>query len=194
MAKKCKIAIVPGGGKFADMVRKLDKTFGLSDNITHKMAILAMDQYGLFLSDLTQDASLTYGIKEINRSVNGRLQILLPSKLMFHNDPLEHSWNVTSDSIAAYIASLLNAKKLVLVKNVDGIFADNPKQNVDALLIEEISAEELFHWKKSSSVDKTLSKILLETKLDCYVVNGKYPERIKLILKNKKTLCTHITT
>ncbi|MCZ2808691.1 MAG: hypothetical protein O2V44_04995, partial [Candidatus Bathyarchaeota archaeon] len=63
----------------------------------------------------------------------------------------------------------------------------------DAKFIEELSAEELQGWNKRTSVDKTLPKILLQANLDCYVVNGGYPERIKLILENKKTVCTHVT-
>jgi len=123
LAKAHRIVIVPGGGKFADTVRKLDKTYNISDVVAHKMAILAMDQYGLFLSDVTPSSYVSYVLKEINNSVNGMLPIFLPSKLMFSKDPLEHSWDVTSDTIAAYIAGVLHAKKLVLVTDVDGIFS-----------------------------------------------------------------------
>jgi hypothetical protein len=191
--KAHRIVIVPGGGEFADTVRKLDKTYNISDAVAHKMAILAMDQYGLFLSDITPSSYVSYVLKEISNSVNGMLPIFLPSKLMFSKDPLEHSWDVTSDTIAAYIAGVLQANKLVLVTDVDGIFSEDPKQNLDTMCIEELPAEELLGWNKRTSVDKTLPRILLQTKLDCYVVNGRYPERIKYILENKKTVCTHVT-
>ena len=52
-AKDHKILVVPGGGRFADVVRGFDKTYCLSSIVAHKMAILAMDQFGLFLSDIT---------------------------------------------------------------------------------------------------------------------------------------------
>ena len=148
----------------------------------------------MFLSDITPSSYVSYALTEISNSVNGMLPIFLPSKLMFSKDPLEHSWDVTSDTIAAYIAGVLHAKKLVLVTDVDGIFSEDPKQNLDTTCIEELPAEELLSWNKRTSVDKTLPKILLQTKLDCYVVNGRYPERIRLILENKKTVCTHVTT
>ncbi len=193
LAKDHRIAIVPGGGEFADTVRKFDKNYGLSDVVAHKMAICAMDQYGLLLSDTTPDSYVSYSLDEISNSVNGTLPIFLPSQHMFREDPLENSWDVTSDTIAAYIAGLLNAEKLVLVTDVDGIFSEDPKQNVDTKLIEELSVEELQGLNKRTSVDKTLPKIILHTKLDCYVVNGRYPERIRLILENKKTKCTHVT-
>jgi len=187
------ILIVPGGGEFADTVREFDKTYSLSNMVAHKMAILAMDQYGFFLSDITPNSYVSHSLEEISNSAKGTLPIFLPSKLMFREDPLEHSWDVTSDTIAAYIAGLLHAEKLILVTDVDGIFSEDPKKNVDAKLIEELSAKKLLGWNKRTSVDKTLPKILLKANLDCYVVNGGYPERIKMILENKKTVCTHVT-
>ena len=193
LAKAHRIAIVPGGGEFADTIRKIDKTYSLSDVVAHKMAILAMDQYGFFLSDLTPKSYVSHSLKEISNPAKGTLPILLPSKLMFREDPLEHSWNVTSDTIAAYIAQLLHAEKLVLVTDVDGIFSEDPKKTLDAKMVKELSAEELLGWNRRTSVDKALPKILLQANLDCYVVNGGYPERINLILENKKTVCTHVT-
>ena len=193
LAKVHRIAIVPGGGKFADTVRKFDKTYGLSNTVAHKMAILAMDQYGFLLSDIIPKSYVSHSLKEVSNSAKGMLPIFLPSKLMFREDPLEHSWDVTSDTIAAYIAQLLDAEKLVLVTDVDGIFSEDPKKTLDAKLVAELSAEELLGWNRRTSVDKTLPKILLQANMDCYIVNGRYPERIRLILENKKTVCTHVT-
>jgi aspartokinase-like uncharacterized kinase len=193
LAEVHRIVVVPGGGRFADAVRKFDRVFGLSSTVAHKMAILSMDQYGLFLSDVAPNSHVSCALDEICNSAEGTLPIFLPSKLMFREDPLEHTWDVTSDAIAAHIAGVLSAEKLVLVTDVDGIFFEDPKLNVDAKLVEELSAEELRGWNKRTSVDKTLPKLVLQTKVDCYVVNGKCPERIKQILENKKTVCTHVT-
>ncbi len=193
LAKAHRIAIVPGGGECADTVRRLDKTHRLSDVVAHRMAILAIDQYGFLLSDIAPKAYLFRSLEEISKSAKGTLPIILPSKIMFRKDPLEHSWDVTSDTIAAYIAQLLHAEKLILVTDVDGIFSEDPKKTLDAKLVEELSAEELLGWGRRTSVDKTLPKILLQANLDCYIVNGGYPDRIKLILENKKTVCTKVT-
>jgi 5-(aminomethyl)-3-furanmethanol phosphate kinase len=193
IVKEHRIAVVPGGGEFADTVRKLGIIYGLSDVVAHRMAILAMDQFGLLLSDVTSNSYVSYSLEEISKHAKGELPIFLPSRFMFREDPLENSWDVTSDAIAAYIADLLCAEKLVLVTDVDGIFFENPKKNVDTVLVEEVSAEELQGWNRRTSVDKALPEMLLETKIDCYVVNGRYPERVKLILENKKTVCTHVT-
>ncbi len=186
------ILAVPGGGKFADAVRDSDENFGLSNSVAHRMAILAMDQFGLFLSDVTPNSFVTYSLDEVIGSSIGRLPIFLPSKLLFHEDPLKNSWDVTSDSIAAYIAEKMSADKLVLVTDVDGIFTEDPKTKSEAKLVADMSARQLISWNRRTSVDATLPKILQKAKLACYVVNGKHPQRIKAVLENEKSIYTHI--
>ena len=193
IAEDHNVLIVPGGGRFADTVRDFDKTHGLSKVVTHKMAILAMDQFGLFLSDITRNSYVSYSLERVKNSPSGTLPIFLPSKFFFRKDPLEHTWDVTSDSIAAYIAGMMHTKKLILVTDVDGIFTANPKKSLDAKLIPEASANRLLNWNKRTCVDQTLPKILLKLKLDCYVVNGNYPKRVRAILENQKSVYTHIS-
>ncbi len=193
LAKSYRMLVVPGGGKFADVVRDFHRNFDLSDAVAHKMAILSMDQFGLFLSNVTPNSQTTYVLEEAEKlSSTGILPIILPSNLMFQKDPLKPSWDVTSDSIAAHIASLLPAKKLILVTDVDGIFTEDPKKNPNARMIEKLSANGLLNRNRRTSVDQFLPRMLLKTRLNCYVVSGKHPERIKAILKGEKTLCTQI--
>lgn len=193
LAESHRIVIVPGGGRFADTARMLHKKLNLSNTVAHGIAILAMDQYGLLLSDIAPNSYISHSLEEINISTKGMLPIFLPSTHMFYEDPLEHTWDVTSDSISAYLASLLHAQKLVLVTDVDGIFSDDPKRNPDAILFEELPAKNLLNWNKRTSVDKALPMLLLQARVDCYVVNGRYPQRIRFILENKKTVYTRIT-
>ena len=46
--------------------------------------------------------------------------MLAPHTWMRAADPLPHSWDITSDSIAAFIAGALGASELILLKPVDG--------------------------------------------------------------------------
>jgi len=192
-AKKKAVTVVPGGGKFADVVRDLDQRFGLSSGISHRMAILGMDQFGLLLSQLIPNSCATYVLRDAMQfSETGVVPVFLPSRLMFKEDPLENSWYVTSDSITAYIASRLHAAKVVLVTDVDGIFTKDPGRHGDAVLIERLSVEELLKLNARTSVDRFLPKLLLEAPVDCYVVNGNHPERIEAILAGQQATCTLI--
>ncbi len=190
-SKKHRLIVVPGGGEFADVVRNLDKRFSLSCNASHKMAILGMDQYGILLSDLIPNSVAVSKLDEIEYFLGmGKLPILMPSNLMLGVDPLENSWDVTSDSITVYIASRLNVSRVLLITDVDGIYSEDPKKQPDAKLIAQITAQELLELEIRTSVDKALPKLLLNSHVDCFVVNGLFPERVQSILENKITVCT----
>jgi aspartokinase-like uncharacterized kinase len=192
-AKKYELLVVPGGGRFADIVRDSDKRFNLSSGISHRMAILGMDQFGLLLSQIIPNSCATYLLHDAKQLSEIRVvPIFLPSRLMFKEDPLENSWDVTSDSIAAYVASRLQVAKVLLVTDVDGIFTKDPKRHEDATLMERLSAEELLKFNARTSVDRFLAKLLLEAPIDCYVVNGKHPERLEAILAGQQATCTFI--
>jgi aspartokinase-like uncharacterized kinase len=191
IAKKYRIVVVPGGGKFADVVREFDQRFSLSPDICHRMALLGMDQFGLLLSQIIPNSCATYLLNDAKQLSEIKVvPIFLPSRLIFQDDPLEHSWDVTSDSIAAYVATRLNADKVILATDVDGIFTNDPKKHSDAKLLKRASASELLKLIQRTSVDHFLPKLLLKTQMDCYIVNGKYPERIEAILADQHTICT----
>jgi aspartokinase-like uncharacterized kinase len=194
LAGKCGLVVVPGGGRFADVVRDLDKRFSLSSSIAHRMAILGMDQFGMLLAQITANSCVTYSLDDVKQlSETEAAPIFLPSRLLFRENPLKNSWDVTSDSIAAYVAGRLEAAKLVLVTDVDGVLTEDPKRNADAVLIERLSAEELVKLGRTS-VDCFLGELLLESSFDCYVVNGRHPERVEAVLAGQQTVCTLIST
>jgi len=120
------------------------------------------------------------------------LPVFLPSNLLLSKDPLENSWDVTSDSIAVYIAGQLHISKVLLVTDVDGVYACDPKKHSDAKLIKRLSAKELLTMNKRTSVDKFLPKLLLQLQIKCFVVNGLYPERVEAILDERDAVCTLI--
>jgi aspartokinase-like uncharacterized kinase len=194
LAKKHQFVVVPGGGKFADVIRDLDVKFALPAVITHRMAILAMDQYGLFLSQVIPDCQVCDSLRDaLEISSKDQAAVFLPSKLLSANDPFEPSWDVTSDSIAAFIAVELKASRAIFVTDVNGIFTDEPKMHADAKLLSNIAVHKLLGLGKRTSIDKFLPKFLLVNPLDCYVINGHYPERIGEALSGQKTICTRVS-
>ena len=193
LAEKYELVVVPGGGRFADAVRDSDEQFNLSSGVSHRMAILGMDQFGMLLAQITPNSCATYLLDDARKLAETEaVPIFLPSRLMFTEDPLKNSWDVTSDSIASYVAGRLQAAKLVLVTDVDGIFTEDPARET-AVLIERLSPEELLKFDKRTSVDRFLAKLLLEAPVDCYVVNGKYPERVEAVLEGQQCTCTLIS-
>ena len=117
IAQTHRVLVVPGGGPFADIVREVDRGIGLGDAAAHWMAVLAMDQYAHLLASRLHSGIVISDREQICPARHqGRIPILAPSRWLTRDDPLPHSWEITSDSIAAWIAGQVDASRLVLVK------------------------------------------------------------------------------
>jgi len=108
--------------------------------------------------------------------------IFLPYSFLREDDTLPHNWDVTSDSIALYIANKIKLSRCFLIKNVDGIF------NIDKELIKSITTfkynelkgrnqldkiiEDDSNIKKSKPVDSHLLRLIETYKTPCYILNG----------------------
>jgi 5-(aminomethyl)-3-furanmethanol phosphate kinase len=115
-ARHHRLLVVPGGGPFADTVREQQIDLGVSEDASHWMAILAMDQYAFVLAEKIAGCILLEEPGEVSEIRAGRPGVLAPSRWMRSADVLPHTWDVTSDSIAAFVAGALDAEQLILVK------------------------------------------------------------------------------
>lgn len=106
--------VVPGGGRFADAVRRWQGELGFDELAAHRMAILAMQQVGLHLHAMEPRLTLAESEAELRAA---RAAIWLPWALAGRDPSLRASWEVTSDSIACWLAARLGAEALVLVKS-----------------------------------------------------------------------------
>ena len=168
--------IVLGGGEFANLIRRYDDEQHFSDEVNHWTAIDCMDIIAKLVNDKVESCKLAYSVDEANQiSDDGLTPIFVVSKFLRAEDPFECSWDVTSDSIAAYIAHLLNAN-LLIVTNVNGIYTQEPEEP-GSTFISKIDATTLLTFQESS-IDVMLPSLLLKFGTNCYVVNGKYPERV----------------
>lgn len=179
LAKKLKNTdslIILGGGEFANLIRKYDSTQSFSAEVTHYTAIDCMDIIAKLVDDRVDSAKLAFSIDEIDEISNeGFTPIFVVSDFLKRDDPFECSWDVTSDSIAAYVAHLLNAN-LFIVTNVNGIYTQEPEEP-GSTFISKIDASKLLTFQESS-IDVMLPSLLLRFGTNCYVVNGKFPERV----------------
>ena len=187
-----RLLVVPGGGESADVVRDQYRRFGLSETTAHRMALLAMDQYGCLLAGLTPGSVLSTDILSARQAAqSGRVPILLPASLLIQADPLPHSWQVTSDAIAAWVAGLAQASRLILLKDVDGLYSADPAEGSTGRLLPQLSVEELAGHR--GGVDEYLAVVLASTDVETWVVNGRSHARLVELLDTWRTLGTHIS-
>jgi aspartokinase-like uncharacterized kinase len=177
------LLVVPGGGRFADAVREADRRFGLRPTTSHRMAILGMEQFGWLLSELIPGAE-----RRADLAPGGArgATVLLPARLAL--DALPTSWQVTSDSIAAWVAGQVGADRLVLVKDVDGLFAEWPPrgQPLARLTVAELAK------LRPEGVDAYLPTALERASFETWVIGGRDPARVVELLERGTTAGTRI--
>jgi len=115
------LVVVPGGGALADAVRAAETNLDLSATAAHWMAVLAMDQYAYAITCTLPGGVVVHDLGEIRQALaKSQVPVLAPYRWMLAADVLPHRWDITSDSIAAFIAGALDAELLVLLKPVPG--------------------------------------------------------------------------
>lgn len=113
-----KVVIVPGGGPYADVVHIQQKRWKFSDEIAHALAVRAMDQFALQLTGINTRLVLAAKFTELNNAMSkSDVAVWLPSELVLAAPDIAPTWDVTSDSLAAWLARKLNAGRLILVKS-----------------------------------------------------------------------------
>lgn len=164
------LLIVPGGGRFADQVRALS----LPDDEAHWSAIRMMDRFGTHIA--------TFGLPTTDQiSISGRTEVLLPYRCTRHFDPLPHSWDVTSDTIAAWVAGRLGLDLLVL-KSVDGILVNGSLEGMISKRIE------------TDVVDPCFIPYVLKHTIRTTIMNGTRTDRVAAFLQEERVSGTRIGT
>ncbi len=115
-----RLVLVPGGGPFADQVRAVQRHWKFADDAAHHMALIAMEQYGRMLCAIQPGLEPAVNLSEIDAVLKrGRVPVWMASVMAMEDAGLERSWNLTSDSLAAWLAGLLQADALILIKSAD---------------------------------------------------------------------------
>ena len=167
------IAIVPGGGAFADAVRSAQASMGFDDPAAHAMALMAMAQFGRALQSLNPALRLAASRAAILRALkDGKVPVWSP-EAMARAAALPETWDLTSDSLSAWLAGALGAGSLVLVKH--GRFAGRALDAHD--LATRGTVDPLFpHYLKASGARAWLAPPTRSARLAEGLRGGLFPE------------------
>lgn len=109
--------VVPGGGTFASLVRTAQAREGFTDAEAHRRALDAMsDAAGIFRGI---EPRLVQTLEPWAEAVSATARVWNPRRLRTGHPDIPESWDVTSDSLALWLAGRVAAKRCVLVKSVD---------------------------------------------------------------------------
>lgn len=122
--KRQAMIIVPGGGPFAEQVRTVDKQLSLLNETAHAMAVLGMQQFAYMLQGMQKNLPFLSHIEDISaKHVLPGTSIWLPYDEVIKTTELSRCWQTTSDTIALWLASKIEASQLIIVKSA-------PVQNI----------------------------------------------------------------
>lgn len=115
------VLLVPGGGFTTDWVRELDRCHHLGEERSHWLALQALSLNAHFLAMLLPGSRVVGDVEEAKVKLEG-LSILDAYHFACVDEKnaerLPHLWEVTSDSIAARVAAVAQARELILLKSV----------------------------------------------------------------------------
>lgn len=187
-SEKHRFVVFPGGGPPDKLIESMHKKYPLKPQIPHHACALAQDQTGLILTNFSTKLVPVSDFEHLNEVLNDKkVPIFLPSKLILALGVFEQSFDITSDTIGAYFASLLGAEIYVLLKSIDGIRKTGTEE-----VFSKISAKELIKLG-GDVVDPVLPNFIRASKLHCWLINGQKPERFIDLLNGRPTEGTEIT-
>jgi hypothetical protein len=129
---RTRAVLVPGGGPFADAVRHAQARWRFGAQAAHDMAILAMQQYGRMLAALQPALATAFEPAELAAPRAGAA-LWLPQPDTLNAAGVPPSWNITSDSLAAWLAREVGATNLLLIKSAAPLPRpeDAPEENAE---------------------------------------------------------------
>ncbi|NER48175.1 MAG: aspartate kinase [Symploca sp. SIO1A3] len=178
-----RLLVIPGGGPTDNTIEELDARTPFVPDTHHRACARAQDQTGLMISDpcFSNGLRAIETLEEMRHTLDeGIIPVLLPSRLIFDIDPFERTWEITSDAMAVWFAWLVRCNLTLILTNVDGVYRDG-KVDSEAHFLPEVTASELAQMGHTA-VDACTPAFLVEHGLDCWILNGKYPDRITQLL------------
>ncbi len=116
--------LIVGGGPLADAIRTTDRLHNLGEQPAHWLCIRAMSVTAEMIAGLFDEMDLIREYDALRSfTMAPRSVVFDPESFLRVDEPafpgmsLPHGWHVTSDSIAARLAVVLDADELVLLKS-----------------------------------------------------------------------------
>ncbi len=117
--------LLAGGGEPADLVRLWDRLFHLGEQRAHHLAIESMSLTASLLARILPQSCVVGDRDQLEAAINnGQTPILNAANWIDRLEAdakidLPHTWDITSDSIALWLAAEMGIERLILLKSVD---------------------------------------------------------------------------
>jgi len=194
VAKDVQLVIICGGGKisryYSETGRKLGGNTYQLDELGIGITRVNAGLLSIALGDLKIDSIPTTAEECASISIPGKIVVMGGTKP-----------GHTTDAVAAMVAALIGADRIVNASNVDAVYSDDPNKNLSAKRFSKMTIEELRNIiycdhdaGKSSIFDPLGVKIAMENKIDLFMVNGRDFDELKNAILGKKIKGTFVNS
>lgn len=187
LAKEHEIFLVVGGGKpardYISVVRDMKCSEATCDDIGIEVTRLNAKLLALALGN--------HAYQRVPHNFQEALEFSATKKIivMGGTEPA-HS----TDAVGAILAEFVNAKMLINLTSVDGLYTANPNKDKDAKLIQEVTASEMMEFIKDNDMkagtyeffDMTALQMIKRSSLKTVIANGYNSENLIKVLSNEK--------
>ena len=179
-----RLIVVPGGGPFADAVRAAQRARSFDDATAHRMAVLAMEQYGLMLAARCPALRPAATRAELRGALrDGGVGLWMPARMLAGREDVEASWDVTSDSLAAWLARELAAACLLLVKHGVGGASEECPTRVSR--VPDTAPVAVTALVRDGIVDRAFPRYLARCGCECRLLGADDPDALGRALRTR---------
>ncbi len=180
------LAVIVGGGSLARQFIQFARELGLTVPEQDEVAISVSKLYAQLLA-----IKLGLDWKDIPTSTKEAARLFQSRKIVVMGG-VKPGW--TTDTVAASVASKINADLIVKATDQDGVYTKDPKKHPDARKLDRISFDELDLFLEEDKhtagihqiIDPEAVRILKKRKMRTIVVNGFEPENLAAAIRGEE--------
>ena len=179
--------IVIGGGEEARRYVDAARDMGINESICDLIAVKVTRINALLLASLLGEKA----VQRIPESLEELIQYSSKGRIIVMGGLQPGQSTI---AVSALAAEAINADKLIVATDVDGIYTDDPKLNPEARLLEEVTLSRLMKIVEKTShrageyklIDMVAYKILSRSSIQTIYLNGKDPENVRKAIMGEK--------
>ena len=179
--------IVVGGGEEARRYVKAARSLGVNESICDLIAVKVTRINALLLASLLGERA----IQKIPESLEELIQYSSRGRIVVMGGLQPGQSTI---AVSALAAEAINADKLIVATDVDGIYTDDPKLNPDARLLEEVTLSQLMKIVEKTShkageyklIDMVAYKVLSRSHIQTIYLNGIDPENVRRAIMGER--------
>lgn len=176
--KSYKLLLFPGGGEIDNYIEAYHQQVPLDREIFHRATMLSMDQTALLFSNynLNKLVPINNLIDCKKVLADGKIPVLLPSQIVFGLDPFRYTNRITSDGMALYFGHILQVKRMVVLKSINGILDRDQK------IISRLTFDEFINIEQDC-VDESFPLLASKAKIPIDIANGLEHEQLRTFFR-----------